>query len=218
MPDKFAMRLGAIILAGGRSVRMGQPKELLPFDGDTMLGRACRQLRGCCEPVLVLAREAGQLLPPLPDGVHVRCDDGPGGGPLPGLAHGLRWLAAAHGFTADDAAVLTGCDLPFLDAAAVRWLADQLGDGDLVMPRTADGLQPLAAIYRLRTLALVEPWLAAGTGSPSRLAEVAPGARILTADRLAAFDPQLRFVRNVNTPADYQAALALISGTRRRLT
>ncbi len=213
MPDKFAMRLGAIILAGGRSVRMGQPKELLPFGGDTLLGRTCATLLGCCDPVLVLARDDAQRLPPLPAAVTVRHDETPGGGPLPGLAHGLQWLAAEHGFTPDDAALLTGCDLPFLTARAVAWLAGQLGDADLVMPHPADGPQPLAAIYRLRTLPMVRAWLAAGIGSPRQLAEQ-PGARKLTAAQLAAFDPGPAFLQNVNTPAEYQAALARLTRQR----
>lgn len=210
MPDKFAMRLGAIILAGGRSVRMGQPKELLPFGGDTLLGRIGTTLCASCDPVLVLARDRAQKLPPLPTAITVHHDRTPGGGPLPGLAHGLRWLAQEHGFGTEDAALLTGCDLPFLSAVVIAWLRSQLGDADLVMPHTANGPHPLAAIYRLRTLPTIERWLLAGTGSPRQLAGE-PGARQLNQEQVAAFDPTLGFLQNINTPADYQAALTRLA-------
>ena len=63
MPDKESMRLGALILAGGRSRRMGRPKESLPLGDTTMLGWQCRTLLACAAPVVVIGRGAGQQLP-----------------------------------------------------------------------------------------------------------------------------------------------------------
>lgn len=207
MTEKERMRLGAIILAGGRSTRMGQPKESLPFAGDTLLGRACRTLLTCTTPVLVVKRDAAQPLPPLPAGVEVATDATPDSGPLAAIAAGLSGLADHHGFGAADAAFVCACDQPFLTQAAVRGLADRLGDAPLVMPRVAGRLQPLGAIYRLVVRPHVEALLASGTRTPRTLAEL-PGVRVLDDSELRAFDAELLAWVNVNTVPDLEAAMA----------
>lgn len=201
------MRLGAIILAGGRSTRMGQPKESLPFAGDTLLGRACRTLLTCTTPVLVVKRDAAQPLPPLPAGVEVTTDATPDAGPLAALATGLQSLADQHGFGAADAAFVCACDQPFLTQAAVRGLADRLGDAPLVMPRIGGRLQPLGAIYRLAVRPHVEALLASATRTPRTLAEL-PGVRVLDDSELRAFDAELLAWVNVNTVLELEAAMA----------
>jgi molybdenum cofactor guanylyltransferase len=209
MPDKFGMRLGALILAGGRSLRMGRPKEFLPFGCETMLGRAARLLAAACQPVLVVARDADQPLPPLPATCERLADERPDAGPLAGLVLGMQRLRHQHGFDDDDAVLLTGCDLPWLSAAAVHWLLQRLGDADLVMPQAAGTLHPLAAIYRLRTLAAARAAADAGAGTPRALLATSR-ATILDEPALRAFDPDLRFLTNINTPAEHAAAGAAL--------
>ncbi len=201
------MRLGAIILAGGRSTRMGQPKESLPFAGDTLLGHACRTLLTCTTPVLVVKRDAAQPLPPLPIGVEVTTDTTPDAGPLAALATGLSGLADQHGFGAADAAFVCACDQPFLTQAAVRGLADRLGDAPLVMPRIGGRLQPLGTIYRVGVLPHVAARLASGTRTLRALAEL-PGVRLLDADELRPFDAELLAWVNLNTLDELEAAMA----------
>src|ERR671910_436371 len=75
-----------IVLAGGRSRRVGTPKAWLDWHGSTLLRRACGIVaRGTSGPVLVV-RAPGQELPPLPDGVRVVEDAREGQGPLPAAA------------------------------------------------------------------------------------------------------------------------------------
>src|SRR5829696_7187757 len=79
-----------IVLAGGRSSRMGTPKAWLDWHGSTLLRRSCGIVaRGAGGPVVVV-RAPGQELPPLPDGVRVVEDAREGKGPLQGLLAGLR--------------------------------------------------------------------------------------------------------------------------------
>ncbi len=208
MPDKVAMRLGAIILAGGRSTRMGRAKDSLPFGDNTLLGRIAGTLAACASPVVVVARDAAQALPPLPAGTGLVFDEQPGQGPLAGLAAGLRHLRDRAGFAAHDAALLAACDQPFWTADAVRWLGSQLGaapEVPLVMPFANGSLQPLAAVYRLAVLPSIDAMLASGGRTPRDLAAL-PGARTLAEAELRAFDPALRFLQNVNTPEEYDAA------------
>ncbi len=210
MADKRGMRLGALILAGGRSRRMGRAKESLPFGDTTLLGWQCRTLLACTSPVVVIGRDATQELPRLPEGVDVTMDEAPGEGPLAALAAGLRHLRQRHGFDDEDAAVTVGCDQPFLTAAIVDGLRRQLGDADVLMPRAFARLQPLTAIYRVAALTAADGLLQEGRRRPRELAD-ALTARVVEADALRALDPDLRFLRNLNHPDDYRAAVSALA-------
>lgn len=201
------MRIGAIILAGGRGKRMGQPKDSLPFVGEPLLLRAIRVLRPACAPLVTVARSADQALPPLPADVE-RTHDRPGAdGPLAGLAAGLAWLGTAGGLGARDLAFATACDLPFVSAELVTWLAARIGEHDCVMPRAFGVLQPLCALYRLDALRTAERLLAAGIATPRSLHDELP-TRLVDEAELRTFDPELTCLTNVNSREQLAAAEA----------
>lgn len=201
------MRLGAVILAGGRSVRMGRPKEWLPLGDQPMLLHACHVVSGCADPVLVVARDRAQLLPPLPPGVDLLTDERQDAGPLAGLVQGMRHLGEHHHFAPGDAVILTACDQPFLTTGFLASLAAHLGEHSLVMPRRDGHLQPLAAVYRMDLLPIATQLLASGSGTPRDL--VGTGTtRVLDDGELDALDPEGHCLGNVNTPEDYARAVA----------
>src|SRR3954468_22268419 len=80
-----------VVLCGGRSSRMGQPKAWLPFAGEVMLPRVVRLLTEVVSPVLVVAAP-GQEVPPAPATVDIVRDEVEGRGPLQGLLAGLGIL------------------------------------------------------------------------------------------------------------------------------
>lgn len=198
------MRLGGLILAGGRSRRMGRPKESLPIAGTTMLDWQCQTLLSCTEPVVAVGRDPSQPLPKIPAEVDVTVDELPGEGPLAAIVAGLKHLRDQHGFGERDAAMTVGCDQPFLTADTVRWLRERLGDADVLMPQANEKLQPLTAIYRIAALAPAIKLLAAGRRRPRDIA-AHTNSRIVTEDELRSLDPEMRFLRNLNSPADYDA-------------
>jgi len=59
MPDQSPILTSAIILTGGKSSRMGQPKALLPFDGEPLIVHLVRALRGFFTDVVVVAATNG---------------------------------------------------------------------------------------------------------------------------------------------------------------
>lgn len=189
---------------------MGRPKESLPIGGTTMLGWQCRTLLECTEPVVVIGREASQELPPTPLEVDVARDELPGEGPLAAIAAGLRRLRDVHGFELSDAAITVGCDQPFLTASIVRGLRARLGEAAALMPRASDKLQPLTAIYRVAALEAADRLLAAGVRRPRELAD-ATDCKVVEASALSDLDPGLRFLRNLNHPDDYHAAVQALA-------
>ena len=199
------MLVGSLILAGGRSRRMGKPKESLPLCGNTLLGRTAELLLECTWPVVVVGRGGDQELPPLPLEAAVIHDERPGAGPLAALAVGMRHVRAHKQLGDQDAVFVTGCDAPFLTAAAVGWLSSQLGQHQCVVPKSGGVLQPLCAVYRLTCLPVIDDLLRSGVDTPRTIAEKTR-ALILDEPALRAFDLETRFLRGINTPEDYEAA------------
>ena len=76
------MHLGSIVLAGGRSRRLGKPKVSLPWGESTLLYETVVTLLDCTFPVVVVARDERQELPPLHTECELAFDGDPGGGPL----------------------------------------------------------------------------------------------------------------------------------------
>jgi molybdenum cofactor guanylyltransferase len=198
-----------IVLAGGRSSRMGTPKAALEWHGSTLLRRIVGLVeRGVDGPVVVV-RAPGQVLPALPASVEVVEDARQGRGPLQGLAAGL---AALDGRA--EAAYASSTDAPLLHPAFVRRVVGALdADVDVVLPRAGGFPHPLAAAYRTALRPLVERLLAEDRLRPAFLFDECRVLRLdedaLLADpALARADPALDSVLNLNEPADYQAARA----------
>src|SRR5579871_3686754 len=97
-------RIGAIVLCGGKSSRMGRPKAWLPFGPELMLQRVVRILSEVVSPVVVVAAQ-GQDIPHLPPAVEIARDEHEALGPLAGLAAGLDALGSRV-----DAAYVSSCD------------------------------------------------------------------------------------------------------------
>jgi molybdenum cofactor guanylyltransferase len=194
------LKLGGIVLTGGQSRRMGTAKALLPFGPEMMLARVVRIVGEVVAPVVVVAAN-GQVLPPLGANAVVVHDSQPDCGPLEGMATGLRHL------TDLDAVFITGCDAPLLRPAFIRRVAAMLDQHhDAAVPVNDNLPQPLAGVYRPMVLVEVETMLSAGE---RRLLDLLDRIRVrrINAEELRDSDPELWSLRNLNKPADYQAAL-----------
>lgn len=187
----------AIILCGGESRRMGRPKASLPWQGRTLLEHVAATLAPLAAPVVVVAA-LEQELPPLPPEVLVVRDAIAGQGPLRGLEAGLSALAGRA-----EAAFVCGCDMPELSPAVIARLAELRGDHAALVIEDAGYWQPLHAYYRVDLLPALQAALAAGERSPQRwLRSIYP--LVVPAETLRELDPELRSLRNVNTPEEYK--------------
>lgn len=201
-----------MVLAGGRSTRMGSDKAALPWHGSTLLRHVCGlAARGVDGPLLVV-RAPGQQLPGLPRAVEVLDDPAEGLGPLQGIAVGL---AALEGRA--DVAFVCATDLPFLHPAfVVRVVGAAAGSdppADVVLPVASGHAQPLAAAYRTALAPVAAKLVAADRLRPAFLFDECDVLRIdedaLLADpALRAADPHLDSLVNVNGPDDYLTANA----------
>src|SRR4051812_40263459 len=158
--------LGAVVLCGGQSRRMGQPKAWLPFGPERLLQRVVRLIgRGLGDGPIVVVAAPGQDCPALPSSVIVVRDEVSGRGPLQGLATGLRALPETV-----ELAYASATDVPFLEPAWIGRLCDLIGEDDLAIPFVDGYHHPLAALYRRATvLPVVTGLLEAGRPPPGFL-------------------------------------------------
>jgi molybdopterin-guanine dinucleotide biosynthesis protein A len=188
----------AIVLAGGRSSRMGTPKALLLFDGRPLIAHLVAALRTRFEEVVVVASPA-LALPALP--ARVVRDDVEYQGPVGGLVYGLR--AVTH-----DLAFVSSCDAPFLNLDLVSCFLSRAEGHDVVVGRWQGRLQPLHAVYRASVLPQLEQQLARGELRPVSLFDRVR-TLVLGEDEIRLIDPEGMSFLNMNTPEDYAQALQL---------
>ncbi|WP_432947874.1 NTP transferase domain-containing protein [Kribbella sp. CA-253562] len=198
----------AVVLAGGRSSRMGTPKAGLEWHGSTLLRHVTGVAGRAVDGPVVVVRAPGQPLPALDPSVLVLDDPEEGRGPLQGLAVGLGALAE-HAETA----FVCSTDLPFLHVAFVQAVLRRFGpEGpEIVLPFVHGYRQPMTAGYRTGLAPRITKLLDAGQLRPAHLFKESDVRRLeedeLLADpQLAKADPQLESVVNVNEPDEYRAA------------
>jgi molybdenum cofactor guanylyltransferase len=189
---------------------MGTPKAALEWHGSTLLRRTVGIVARATGGPVVVVRASGQPLPALPADTIVVDDPREGKGPLQGIAAGL---AALRGRA--ETAFVASTDLPFLHPAfvqAVLRVLDGPGEGaDVALPVARGYRQPLAAAYRTGLADLAERLVKEERLRPAFLFQECSVTQVdetaLLADpALAARDPDLDSLLNVNTPGDYQAA------------
>ncbi len=196
-------RFGGVVLCGGESRRMGAAKAWLPFGGQPLLARVVETLGAVVEPVVVVAANDSEPLPPLPEKVLVTRDRIAGRGPLEGLSAGLLAIEQ-HA----DAAFVCGCDAALLTAAVVRGLCSQLADHEAAVPVVSSRRQSLTSVLRTTARSEADAILAVGSGAIHALFDRLR-CRFIDEDAFRMIDPELLSIRTMNTPAEYLAALAI---------
>ena len=195
--------ISGIVLAGGRSRRLGLDKRLLKLTSfRTQLAETIERLSSVADDIIV----AGDPSEALTDRVTVVGDVDVGVGPLAGSVAGLTAIRYDH-------AIVVACDLPFLNVELLRRLVSLPRDYALLVPGRSDGtMEMLLAIYSRSVVATLQRYLDHGQRRlaelPDRLEGEGHIVRILDERWLRRHDPSLRSFFNLNTPDDLQLAVA----------
>ena len=185
------MTLSAMLLAGGRSRRMGREKATLLIEGEPLWQRQLRVLQELQPAELWVSARAA--LPWCPPGIEVVLDTIPGCGPLSGVAAGLRRLQTSH-------LLVLAVDLPQMTAEHLSKLQSLTRPGQGVISRQGDYFEPLCAIYPGEAAAVAESALASSKLSLQPFAQLLLGKSQAVAYDLTPAEQTLYF--NMNTPAD----------------
>lgn len=200
-------RIGAAILCGGRSTRMGRDKATLTVDGSAMAARVAAALReGGCDPVIGVGGDPVAL---RRIGVDTVADLAPGEGPLGGIITALTALTALpgcgpNGVVADrsadrpdrvDAVFVAACDLPWLTADTVAAVCDGLAehDGADVAVAVGDRREPLCAVWTTSALPVLLATFDSGVRAVHRVLDRFDVVEVMV---------DASTVTNVNSPAE----------------
>ena len=193
------MAVSAAILAGGKSVRMGNKnKAFLEMEGRSFLARSLAVLEPIFDEIMVIGHDAesyGQY------GVPVYPDLRPGNGSLGGILTALTRSSGERTFC-------VACDMPFLSPAVVRRLVERSSEGwQAVLPRLSPGVEPLCAVYSSSLVPVMEELLDRSERR-IRLALDEERTCYVEEEELRLLDPDLLTFVNINTPADLARAAA----------
>lgn len=129
----------AIILAGGKSSRMGEDKYLLPVNGLPLIQYIINQLQGHFDEIIIGANDPQRF---AFTGLRVVPDVEPDKGPLMGIYSCLRASSTEVNF-------ITACDIPEMNTRLIHNMMNLSVNYDIVMPVTGNGKhEPLYAVYR----------------------------------------------------------------------
>ncbi len=184
--------ISGILLAGGRSKRMGQNKARMTFRGRELYTYPLEVLERLCSEVLVSAPQGifpdNFPFPIIPD-IH------PGLGPLAGIHSCLRSVTG-------DRAIVLSCDTPFITTGFLEALYSAMNDAPAIAGTDETGRpQPLAAIYRSSLWPLAEELLETGNYRMNLFLDRA-GAKFADVAEMG-FDP-VRLFFNVNDSRDFR--------------
>ena len=165
---------------------MGQDKAQLSISGRRLLDHVLDAAREYTDRVVVVGGQMG-----VPESVKDRF---PGEGPLGALITGLTYLG-------EGVHIALACDMPLVTAAALRMIGAGIGDGDAAVPEVGGRYHPLCSAYRGEAVGLLLRAFEDGERSLTRALGSLNVSRISEAS-LAVVDPELRFLTNLNTPAE----------------
>lgn len=195
------MDVTAIILAGGKHIRLGRPKAQEPVGGKRLIERVIERLRQITGQIMIVtSQEEFESL--TGSEAEVVVDLYPDKGPLVGIYTGLLASQSLNN-------IVVACDMPFLNVELLRYLVGLSEGFDAVVPRVREeAVEPLHAIYSKNCLASIKTKVEReqlGVNSFFNTIRV----RYVERAECQNLDPQLLSFFNINYQSDLERAEAL---------
>jgi len=170
-----------VIMAGGKSSRMGSDKGLLPFRGKLLIQYSIDLLKSFCSELLISTQneEYAQF------GIPLVKDEIPDCGPIGGIHSALK--ASKNNYI-----VAIGCDMPFVTTSTIQLLMEKVEAYDCIVPSVNGKLEPLCAIYSKSLIDKIEENISNGEFAMNRLIK---GSKHL----LIIFEENSPDFKNINT-------------------
>ena len=188
-----------IILAGGKSRRMGENKAFIDTGGVPLFERVYRIFREIFPEIIIVANDAN-----LFERYEARLqkDIVLNKGPLGGLYTGLFCSPSYHAFC-------TACDMPLLNPRLIKYMVEERDEYDVIVPKTRDGLHPLHAIYSKKCLSPMRQLLDC---DDLRIVNFFHRVRVRYIDEpeIRKVDPHMRSLINVNTEEEMEAVREIL--------
>jgi molybdopterin-guanine dinucleotide biosynthesis protein A len=192
--------VSGIILAGGKSARLGHNKALVDAAGRLLIERVIDRVQSVVDEIVLVTNCPDRfsfLDLPMTGDIYR------GVGTLGGLHAGLR---AVHG----QYALTVGCDMPLLNVDLLRHIVSLRHGYDVVIPRVGEYTEPLHALYGRRCLPGIERAIEAGQRRVMRACDDVR-VRYVTDGEIAAYDPRHLSFFNVNDADDLRTMEELLA-------
>jgi molybdopterin-guanine dinucleotide biosynthesis protein A len=191
--------ISAVVLAGGRSRRLGMDKSLLRVNGRWLLEQILGAVSALSDDLILVGTSRRQFAR-LP--ARVVPDDFPGGGPLAGIYSGVKAMRHQRG-------LFLACDMPFLNLHLLRYMVLLSSDFDVVIPSIEVKTEPLHAIY---SQACADPIRASLERKDQRVVSFFPQVRVryVSPSEIDLLDPEHLSFFNINTAEDLARAETLL--------
>lgn len=188
--------LGAVVLCGGQSSRLGVDKKELIFGGKTFLETIVQALTSVTQQI-VLVGNVDPNRHQLSDSVSITQDKRANKGPLEGIHVGLKTLASDC-----DYAFVSSCDVPLLTGDLVEFLFARMGNRDAIVPTKGPRKYGMTAIYHTKLHASIDQRI---QQNKLRVCDLAEGFDVanIDAEALRVVDPELDTLTNINSADDY---------------
>ena len=197
----------SVVLAGGRSSRLGKNKALEILDGRSLIQRVIERLMPIsCQ--IIVAGSAWQPSFPSAPGIEYEPDLYPEKGPLCGIYTGLSVSKSFYN-------LVVACDMPFLNVDLLRYMFNLCPGFDAVIPFT-DRIQPLHGVYAKSCLDNMRIGLENGCLKVVAFLDTVT-VRYVTKEECQRFDPQLSSFFNINSQADLARANMLVAEEKARV-
>ena len=194
-----------IILAGGKSTRIGANKPQLKIGKSHLIDRVLDTLSQFTSSILIVTTEDQIVLAKsaTPSARMVK-DIYPGKGPLGGIYTGLMHAETSY-------SLVVGCDMPFLNSGLIKYLIDGASSFAAVVPKIGWMIQPLHAIYSKSCVPSIEALIREDQLQIIKLFNLV-NTRYITEKEIDQFDPDHLSFLNINTEGDLLKAEVLIGG------
>jgi molybdopterin-guanine dinucleotide biosynthesis protein A len=188
-----------VVLAGGKSRRMGKKKPEIVLGNITLLERVVEKLKALFPRVIIATSHDESI---SLSGVESIPDPLPGYGSLMGIYAGLNY--------AEDSVFAVACDMPFINTGLIRYMIEHAPGWDVVVPNPGGLYEPLHAIYTPACIPFMEEMI---QGQEHRIIKFYDKVKVLElGDKiLDTLDPQRLSFFNINSPQDLARAQELLA-------
>jgi molybdopterin-guanine dinucleotide biosynthesis protein A len=191
----------SIILAGGKSSRLGRSKPLQVIGGKSLIQWVIDRL-AIFSTEIIIATAHGEVIPCSSSArTKTVADVYPSKGPLGGIHSGLTASSSPQ-------AIVVGCDTPFLSVSLLRYMTQICSTCDIVVPRLEDNVEPLCAVYSKNCLTPIRELLEHNQLEIIKLFSMVR-VRYIEEDEIDSFDPEHLSFFNINSQADLDRAREL---------
>ena len=196
----------SIILAGGKSSRLGRSKALQVIEGRSLIQWVVDHLAILSTEIIIVTAHGEAI--PCSSAVRIKtvADIYPGKGPLVGIYSGLRASSSPR-------AIAVGCDTPFLSVSLLEYMTQICSTFDVVVPRIKNKLEPLCAVYSKNCLVPIQGLLEQDELRIRKLFSMVK-VKYVEEDEINRFDPKHLSFFNINSQADLDRARKLAAEKR----